>query len=429
MKKINMKSLMLMTFLLASVIAMPNAVAAYGTDDDNYNFTQMGSINPGEMIGMFDSGFGSMFGQMGDAGRLIGAVFQMLLMKGLENFSQSELLPGVFVLSASYEKDYNGTKNFGSGVSEYYFAPYQYQQNISQINENDGMAYCLVNKTGYISYKITVGAAVTLVIWDHDGSFIRAVNKIVSFFQKLRVYMNRHGENYEGIPEDLIREGIATITWFLVHINDIFTGDELFTLNPISWQKINITTSSDFNITKTWYLTRNDWQMDCFGGPVEDKIMEKNSTYAALLQDWLIMARKTGDSQMQWLLTPSKDIQQIETLWTSFSFDLIQLWVKNFEIHIDFAELMNALPSGSGDLDIAKIFQGLDIEFYLFTHHLAGAFLYNDTDANGNISVKYGILNDTSGNPVKINNTEVKIPIKSEITHRLILNEFYMGRT
>ena len=57
----------------------------------------------------------------------------------------------------------------------------------------------------------------------------------------------------------------------------------------------------------------------------------------------------------------------------------------------------------------------MDIEFYLFTHHLAGAFLYNDTNSDGILSTEYETL------PVTIDNVPVEVPRSSEVTHRIVL--------
>jgi hypothetical protein len=127
---------------------------------------------------------------------------------------------------------------------------------------------------------------------------------------------------------------------------------------------------------------------------------------------------------MQWLLTPTDILADVTTIWTSFTFDLIQFWMKNFEIHINVAEILSLLnDGGSGPLDVAGIFQGLDIDFYLFTHHLAGAFLYNDTNSDGKISSQYrtlkNSLNETITTP---DGTPVEVPDHSEITHRIVLN-------
>jgi hypothetical protein len=57
----------------------------------------------------------------------------------------------------------------------------------------------------------------------------------------------------------------------------------------------------------------------------------------------------------------------------------------------------------------------------LFTHHLTGAFLYNDTNADGTLSAGYRqVLNET-GDPLIVDGTPVEVPYSSELTHRLIL--------
>lgn len=143
----------------------------------------------------------------------------------------------------------------------------------------------------------------------------------------------------------------------------------------------------------------------------------------AMLIDWNNTAKLRKDSYMQWLLRPTDSASLVETYFTSFTFDLIQLWVKNFEIHIDAAAIVNLIGSlgSGGPVNIANIFRGLDIEFYLFTHHLAGAFLYNDTNADGKVSSSYRNVT-VNGNPVTTNDgVPVEVPDGSEITHRIML--------
>ncbi|UCC21267.1 MAG: hypothetical protein JSV62_08315, partial [Promethearchaeota archaeon] len=216
----------------------------------------------------------------------------------------------------------------------------------------------------------------------------------------------------------LIQEGISLLTWFLIHINDIFTGDELFVMNPIMWQKLDIIPKPGFGITKTWYLTGNDAILNPL---TDDSIASDVLNGSALLDLWNITAQDRNDNYMQWLLTPTSG-GVAETIWTQFSFDLIQLWIKNFEIHIDIAAILSAATGGGGtspELIIANAFKGCNIEFYLFTHHLAGAFLYNDTDNNNIISANY--------TPVLINGDTYNIPHSSELTHRLILGQVHGG--
>ncbi|MFW9895625.1 MAG: hypothetical protein ACFFD7_07465, partial [Candidatus Thorarchaeota archaeon] len=241
-------------------------------------------------------------------------------------------------------------------------------------------------------------------------SFTTAVNKLINFFKKVMTQAETLGE---GLNQDLIREGVSLLTWFLIHINDIFTGDELFIMNPITWQKLDITPGPGFNITKTWYITGNtpgDMNID----PSDPQIADlQNGTN--VLNGWMAMAQTREDNYMEWLLTPTLG-KIAETIWTQFSFDLIQLWIKNFEIHIDVGQILGALTgggSGTPGLDIVNAFKGCNIEFFLFTHHLAGAYLYNDTDSNDMISANY--------TPIIVDGTSVEVPSSSELTHRLIL--------
>ena len=101
---------------------------------------------------------------------------------------------------------------------------------------------------------------------------------------------------------------------------------------------------------------------------------------------------------------------------------MIQLWVKNFEIHIDIAEFLNFAQGRT--LDVAAAFGGCDIQTYLFTHHLAGAFLYNDSmPQDGKLSVDYVPLEYPNETAVEIDGANVEVPKSSELTHRLILGK------
>ncbi len=402
MKIINAKSLMILSLFLTSMIAMPVMVSA--DDDNKFEFDQWGDNE--DFITGFQGGFGNIFGGLGYAGNLLGHVFLMLFHQAYENFSASEMLPGVFVLSAFNETEpITGINDYESGVSEYHLLPEDYAAGLPP----GSTAYCEVVKSGSYEYNLTVGAGVTLIIWDSDQSFINAVKKLFNFFKTLE----ESDLNGEEIPEDLIREGVELIVWFLIHINDIFTGDELFILNPITWQKLEIT-PIDFQITKTWYLSTTNTII----GDGDDVDLEAN--YPAIYDQLNIQADNRTDIYMQWLLRDTEIIKLGEKLyWTAFTFDLIEFWMKNFEIHIDIAELID-IGSGEGG-DPAKAFQGCDIEFYLFSHHLAGAFLYNDLDLDGELSVNY---TDTT---VTIDSVEkdISYPESSELTHRLILRSVY----
>ncbi|MFX1593565.1 MAG: hypothetical protein ACFFCL_12815, partial [Promethearchaeota archaeon] len=416
MKNLNTKSLMVLTIFCTSFLAMPMAVLGQEKDyNDGFIFNQFDE-------GIFDAfrgGFGDIFGNhLGYGGKILGSLFETLFLQGL-SLTKYEMLENVFVLSANRSHIIpGGVYRFEdeNDTQDIYFAPDEYNALIPGITgmalDSVGHAYCVVQKYGEFNYDIEVGAAVTLVIWDNDGSFIRAVNRLLDFF-KLLMTMQLEGR---PINQDIIREGISLLTWFLIHINDIFTGDELFILNPITWQRLVITPGPGFEINKTWYITGNDMMVDPGDQSLKDDVpMGQNVTDA-----WNLMSQDKKDNYMQWLLTPTSG-QVAQAIWTQFSFDLIQLWVKNFEIHIDVAAILNAFQGGGGspELLIANAFEGCNIDFYLFTHHLAGAFLYNDTDDSKGITTYY--------TPNTVDGTYGNIPRSTELTHRLILGRVYGG--
>ncbi|MFX1325661.1 MAG: hypothetical protein ACFE8N_11940, partial [Promethearchaeota archaeon] len=331
---------------------------------------------------------------------------EVLFLQGL-NLSARETLDNVFVLSANKTEHHYGTFDFTSeGVdSDIYFAPEDYND---MLPPGSGFAYCEITREGGFDYHLEVGAGVTLIIWDSDRSFITAIMKLINFFNKIL----EAGGNFS---EDLIREGISTLTWFLIHINDIFTGDELFILNPITWQKLDVTPNLSFNVTKVWKVTGDDRTI---GGSTAD--IPINST---MLNLWSTTANTNMDGYMQWLLRPTLLTDVAPTIWTQFSFDLIQLWIKKFQIQIDVAAILDAVRGSSNpERAIINAFDGCDIEFYLFTHHLAGAFLYNDLDSDQRLSANYTPLEDNFGQPITDPQGDpVEVPERSELTHRLIL--------
>jgi hypothetical protein len=397
MKIINAKSLMVLSLFITSMIAMPVMVSA--DDGNRIDLDQWGDNE--DVIRNFQGGFGSMLGGLGYAGNILGKVFLMLFHQAYENFSGSEMLPGVFVLSAFNETEpISGINTYDSSVSEYHLLPGNYAVAIPP----GSTAYCEVVKSGSYEYNLTVGAGVTLIIWDNDHSFINAIKKLFNFFKTLEEADLGGGD----IPADLIREGIELIVWFLIHINDIFTGDELLILNPITWQKLEIK-SIDFQITKTWWLSETNTII----GDGDD--VDLQAAHPGIYNQLINEANNRKDTYMQWLLRDAEIIPGEKLYWTAFTFDLIELWMKNFEIHIDIAELID-IGSGEGG-NPAKAFQGCDIEFYLFSHHLAGAFLYNDLNDDDEVSVSY------TNTTVTIDDDErdIAYPESTELTHRLIL--------
>ena len=424
MKKVSTKSLMVIALVVASFTATPMMVAGYDYDND-YNYDQIGITDPTALIGGFGSIFGMMFRSLGPGGNVLATVFEMLFMQTLSNFSGKEILPGVYAISATQEKTISDLRDFTTPRRQFYRVPLDYIEGAYNVSKY-GYAYCEVVTQGSYEYNLTIGAGVTLIIWDNDGSFVTAVKKIINFFTELEPYISSPSissttspstSSIGGIPEELIQKGVEIITWFLIHINDIFTGEELFVLNPITWEKLEIQTSAGFSINKTWKVTGSDWEID----PADKNLDVAISGGATLLVSWNITAQARKDSYMKWLLTEAEIVANLRREFTSFTFDLFQLWIKNFEIHIDVAEILSLLGGGGGSINPAAIFQGLDIEFFLFTHHLTGAFLYNDTNFDNRLSANYVQINNSVGDPVLVDGRPIEVPRSSEITHKLMI--------
>ncbi len=424
MKKVSTKSLMVIALVVASFTATPMMVAGYDYDND-YTYDQIGITDPSALIGGFGTLLGGMFRGIGPGGNVLATVFEMLFMQTLTNFSGKEILPGVYAISATHEKTYSDLRDFSTPRKQIYMVPFDYTEGIYNASEN-GYAYCEVETSGTYQYNLTVGAGVTLIIWDNDGSFVNAVKRIINFFTELQPYINSPStsstespatSSIGGIPEELIQKGVELITWFLIHINDIFTGEELFVLNPITWRKLDIYTGAGFSITKTWKVTGTDWQIDLADDLFTDVVPSGNT----LLDSWNVTAHARQDSLMEWLLTEVDVVANLQKGFTEFTFDLFQLWIKNFEIHIDVAEILSLLGGGGGSINPAAIFQGLDIEFFLFTHHLTGAFLYNDTNLDNRLSANYVQVNNSVGDPILVDGRPIEVPRASELTHRLLL--------
>ncbi len=386
------KSTIVLTLILVSTIAMPSMAAAYDKPLVDVDEIQQGGLGAFSMQNVF-GGFGSALGGYGPGGQVLGQVFMMLFTDVYENLNMSQKMPGVWVFNATTKKTYNTTIQL-SGDSTHYL-PKDY--NVSGVNSTDNV-YCKVTKDGSAKLTYERGAGVTLIIWDNDRSFVDLLWKMITFVKSFSFDM-------ETLSRQQISQGIQLISYFFIHINEIFTGDELFVLNPITWQKMSIDPNPSISITKEWKTS---------GG--------LNLTQPQISEITTI-AQQRDDPYVKYLTSGNITIDKTQT-WTEFTFDLFQLWVKTFHINIDLGVVGNMLSNlggGGGTPSMGELFKGLDIEFFLFSHHLTGVFLYNDTNEDNNLSVEYSNVTDSNGDPIKVNGTYVQVPTTSEVTHRLYL--------
>jgi len=381
MKKINSKSLMVLAIIVASAFAMPSMVSSYETND-TIELNQFGDVDPSELVRNF-GGFGNIFSNnLGPTGALLGEIFLLLLNQTLE-LEEQEVSQGIFVLNASVRKNpdpFLGSVSRDGGIL---YLPESYQK------REDGYYYCTTDYSGQVTVDLVVGGFITLIIWDHDKSFINALLRVIN---AIKTFLTATSDNINSA----LKTAISAIVWFLIHINDIFTGDELLILNPMTYQKLTLTADTVLNFKKIWRFRNFTTQSDQIVG--ED-----------VLKTWNTTAKLNDDAYMEWLLTNITISIGRSITWTQFSFDIFQFWMKNFQININVADLL------SGNADIANAFSGCDIEFYLFTHHLAGTYLYKDNDTNNKVSVNYTEYND--------NGETIEIPKTNELTHMLHLQD------
>ncbi|MFX1257191.1 MAG: hypothetical protein ACFFAN_05000 [Promethearchaeota archaeon] len=391
---------MIVALFFSSIIMMPMTVFAEEDDNNDDDDEDKEGIYKD-----YRGGFGASFDEYGYGGEMIGNLFQMLLLDGVD-LEDHEMGEGVYTLSASIEEEHDGEWDFAEeeDTEEIHMLPWfdedEDDSNDYSWNYDDGYPYCKITKTGGFDYNLTVGASLTLLVWDYDKSFIEAAQKVLDVLEKVAE------EEEDGeISDETAADGIEVITWLLIHINEIFTGDELFVFNPITYQTLEINPWDDYSISKEWYNTGTDFSIDD-----DDTFIS-----GAILGSWNDTAKFNQDSYMQWLLRNMTDNEIMETIWTQFSFDLAQLWVKEFYVEVDLAEVANQ--------DWDNIIEEVDIEFFMFTHHLGGIFLYNDLDDSGTISVDYVDADHEQLGDIEVDNEIPQVPDTTEVTHQVILGD------
>jgi len=400
------------TLLVALMLVMAIGAPAMTRAEVGAN---AGSSDPGSIISDatdLNSAMGmlpGLFGGMGGAGQVLGQIMSLLVDQFME-LSARELIPGYYVLNATVEKTWNTTIAQGTQVRNFYpdYGYYNASQSQDALDaaygiDNYGYPYCTVNRTivaGGINVTKTTGMSITIGIWDADGTLVKAIDRVMKTVQKF-MKMSGTDAGYKAALED----AASSVMYLIIHINDIITGDELIIYNPITYEYVR--TNGTFSETHDW------WIYNSTGGNWKRQNMTEHSP--ALLAGWKTYAESYGNEFMAWLLGPGIGQQYYDNTWGSFSFDLMQLWLKRFYVSIDVQELVNMINSKTGNVNPAKILKDLDIDFYLLWHHLMGGIFYNDTMPgpgydNGKIDVIYQ-------NVTTPENITIQRPVSTEVTH------------
>lgn len=309
-----------------------------------------------------------MMRQFGASGEALGQVLQLMF----ENFAYmntTEKLPGTYVLNGSIIKDkVTTTHSFGSGKVTYY-TPYGIYncRNSTNSTYKWEYPYLKVVENGTVNITRTEGAAVTFIIWDNDATFINAIDKLIETAREVQA-IDASGGSDDEKKQAATNQLIEAITYFLIHINDIVTGDEVIICNMIGYTSYALDFINGV-VNGTWYSTEKRQKTD--------KVL-LDDAYPLWKEEFSRIAMAIRDEKMLWAINEGYE-QRLEQNYTRFSFDLIELWLKNFQVSINVEEILNIVNGGPSDAVATDIFEELDIEFYIISHHFSNWYLYNDS--------------------------------------------------
>ncbi|MBN2154424.1 MAG: hypothetical protein JW776_00085 [Candidatus Lokiarchaeota archaeon] len=384
MKKIK-TSIICSLMVLSALLAIPAFAVSQGPGD-GWGFDWK-SEDPADIAAMPDGLFnalGGVFGMLeglGPSGRALGEVFKILFLNIFDFTFEEDEIKHVYKLSASYEETETYNVTYDGREELYWIREYNTAIPLGQSEH----PYVTINRTGTVNITYTSGAAVVFLIWDNNDSFINAINKVITAAQNVKAAIEAKGDPSTWTEEDSVEVGqkiagelLSAITYLIFHINDNINGDELIVLNMITWEKYTMDTSSDYTITKE-YKIWDDWNLE------DDDPIPPSDLIA-----WNASALANHDDFMLWLLEDVED-GEFSREWSRFSFNLIEIWFKTFQIYINVPAIIQALNSTLGEseepnplpgMGIAEIFEGLDIEIYIMTHSLMGFIAYEDENSN-----------------------------------------------
>jgi len=391
MHKNKRTTLLLLSVIAVSAVVVPgmymNAAKADVTPQQFQDFGKLFS-DPSGVGGVL----GSMIGGMqGFSGNVLGSIFTMIFSQIL-NFEEQEMLPGqnVDVFSANANAS-SGSIPVDEDQDYLMYAPY---------TDTDNNTY-IVDVDRHVTAMVTCQqqAQIVIILWDSDGSFVAAIKKVLAVVREGIEWANTHNTTTEEIPQELVEKASECITWMLVHINDIITGDEQIIFQPSYYWSYDIT--GTIIETHKWY--------NAAGGPEIDPNATSWSSEA--LNDPRMTFMRTADTSRNGTWND-----------TGFLFHLFQLWLQRFQISINMSKISALLGwsqagnNVTGDM-LGNLLEGVDIKFTFTQHHLLGGLLFDDLNGDDLPSVDYITTDyqytDSSGTH------NVTVPTSNELRYRI----------
>ncbi len=367
MKNLKLKSFTILALFLMSTFA--GSMLSNASAEKQY-------ISPDADPDALSQGLGQMFGMFRDfgaSGDLLGTVLEMMF-TNFENMSATQEIDGVYVLNASIVTEQEtGNFTYSEGNTETFYPWGVYNlENATDTDDQDEFPYFFLNETGTVEYNKTEGVSITFIIWDNDGTFIDALDKLISTFKEFNE-ISESGMDDEEAQEKALEAVISAVTYFFIHINDIITGDEVIILNTIAFT--NYVADFAGSINATWYVTQEGVQTN------NRTLLEALPSYES---DYTQIADYYNDEFMLYLLNEDNFQDGVKTQnYTTFSFDIIEVWLKEFQVSIDTEAILGALSGDEGaeyfgNKTATDIFEELRLEFYVFTHHFQNWYLFDD---------------------------------------------------
>jgi len=430
--KLKMAGKMLKGTLLVSLMVVMALGAPAMTRAQSGSTNPLGSISdPSQLQNMFNM-IPGMFGAMGGAAAVVGQVLGIILGQ-LTNLTSRQTIDGFYVLNATIEKNSSRQVDLGTGEVQTYYADWDYVANYESqieaaaapsVNEQVGYPFCRVTRTGTGTLTInrTVGMSVVFGIWDPNGSLIRTIQRIVTTVQNMMHAMETAISEGTTDPssdsrvQKAMQSAIEAAFYMLIHINDIITGDELIMFNPISYEYTRISGS---------YGEIHEWFVDVWDVNSQQTRYANINSSVTLMNAWRSDSNYADNGFMKWLVDGACAEDDYSTEWSTFSFDLIQIWLKKFYVSIDLQPLVEAIRTNTMDsLNPASVLKNIDIDIYLIWHHFLGGVFYKDLNANNEIDIVY--KNVTTGNNTQlfIDGQPVQRPDSTEVTHFIGLKAF-----
>ncbi|MHA1797804.1 MAG: hypothetical protein ACTSVY_05080, partial [Candidatus Helarchaeota archaeon] len=321
---------------------------------------------------MFGGLIGGMF--VGDLEGM-GEMFNVMFNNATDLFNnQSQYLPNTYVYYI------NDTRTLSSWTT---IENVHYAQVYNETSGGNPGFWVESTVNRQVQFSGTRTYMTVFIFWDPDNSLADFIKLIAESVEALQ---NGDGDMTSSLAV------IANLIGALMNFNSVFTGDEVFTLASFVVDNFNV--QGNYQISNQWYNNSNP--NDPF-----DKSNPVSSVASTDLDDPsnpLYFYTQSHTSAGYPAMVSFEDHKAYQ-MW------MMQLHIRNLHIGIDFSKLQSGDP--------LQIFKDVNIGFDIMTHRVTGLHIFNDTNGNGQLDLRW-VYNssysesDPYGQSADINASETK---------------------